>query len=285
MLLLAGGAAYWYFSSARTRLTPEAIVPVPQLPAALPRAPKHIVLIVEENKDFDDIIGNPKAPYLNELARRSAVFTHSFGVAHPSQPNYFALFAGVTDREGDSCDVTDIAANASNLGSELQQAHRTFVGYAEDLPSTGFSGCSSGLYARKHAPWTHFSNIPSSQSRSLNALHSFDTLPTLAMVIPNLDDDMHNGSIARADAWLRTHIDPLIRWGDAHDTLVIITWDESDAPVTNHIPTLMTGAMVRPGRYDTPITHYHVLRTIEAFYGLAPLGGSVTAFPISGIWK
>ncbi|MBU1775992.1 MAG: alkaline phosphatase family protein, partial [Gammaproteobacteria bacterium] len=61
----------------------------------LPR-PDHIVIVIEENKSFAQIIGNEDAPYINELARRGALFTQSYGITHPSQPNYLALFSGST---------------------------------------------------------------------------------------------------------------------------------------------------------------------------------------------
>jgi acid phosphatase len=43
--------------------------------------------------------------------------------------------------------------------------------------------------------------------------------------------------------------------------------------------------MVRPGRYAQRITHYRVLRTIEAAYRLRRDGRAVAVQPITGIWK
>ena len=66
----------------------------------LPPRPSHVIVVVEENKEYRDIAGNTRsAPYLNELIARGASFTRSYGVTHPSQPNYLALFAGVTNLE------------------------------------------------------------------------------------------------------------------------------------------------------------------------------------------
>lgn len=67
----------------------------PAVAQPLPR-PDHIVIVVEENKSFAQIIGNPDAPYINALAMRGALFTQSYGITHPSQPNYLALFSGST---------------------------------------------------------------------------------------------------------------------------------------------------------------------------------------------
>jgi acid phosphatase len=96
---------------------------------------------------------------------------------------------------------------------------------------------------------------------------------------------MHSASIARGDAWLHAHVSPIVDWAMKHDALVIVTWDESDNAIDNHIPTIFIGPMVKPGRYDEPITHYRVLRTIEDLYGLPHAGRSATVPPILGVWS
>ncbi|HEV2376094.1 MAG TPA: alkaline phosphatase family protein, partial [Streptosporangiaceae bacterium] len=63
---------------------------------AVPRF-DHLVVVVMENKNYSDIIGRPdEAPYINSLATGGALFSNSFAVTHPSQPNYLALFSGST---------------------------------------------------------------------------------------------------------------------------------------------------------------------------------------------
>src|SRR3981081_1851585 len=63
---------------------------------AVPRF-DHVVIVVMENKNYDAIIGRPdEAPYLNKLVSGGAVFSNSYGIAHPSQPTYLALFSGST---------------------------------------------------------------------------------------------------------------------------------------------------------------------------------------------
>jgi hypothetical protein len=287
ILAAIGVGVWWYFRwNALTRLTP-----IPPAAAAtigrLPKAPAHVIVIVEENKSYRDIIGNlTQAPYINELARHGALFTHSYAVAHPSQPNYFALFAGVTNTNADTCSVAGVSPNAPNLGGELLRAGFSFGGFAEDMPHNGFTGCTSRDYARKHAPWTHFSDIPPIDSEPL---YDFPTdlsrLPTVAWVIPDVMHDMHSASIARGDRWLKQRMGPVVQWAMRHDGLVIITWDESSGSVPNHIPTIFVGQMVRPGRYPQVISHYRVLRTITSFYHVPPLGSSARTAPITGVWR
>ncbi|MDQ2858534.1 MAG: alkaline phosphatase family protein [Candidatus Eremiobacteraeota bacterium] len=290
VLLMTIAASLWYFRSSHTRLTPVATHATRSLERAigsqrLPKTPRSVVVIVEENKSYRQIVDDPDAaPYLNALARRGALFTHSYGVAHPSQPNYIAMFAGVTNSNGDGCPPRAVSRIAPNLAVEMRDAHRTFRGYAEDLPTTGFRGCSSGRYASKHAPWTFFTNVPREDGVALSTLRSYETLPDLAFVIPNLVHDMHSAGIERGDAWLHEHIDPLITWANGHNTLVVVTWDESSAKFSNHIPTLFVGPMVRPGRYDEPVTHFRLLRTIEDLFGLPHAGRSADVEPILDCW-
>lgn len=282
----AASALGWHFRPSGTRLTalPQQVEAL--VPGVLPRAPAHVVVVIEENKEYSDIIGNVRhAPYLNSLAAHAAVFTRSYGVAHPSQPNYLALFAGVTDENGDGCPPRGFDPAQANLATELAAAHRRFTGYAEDLPAPGFRGCWAGQYGRKHAPWVDFTNVPDSENLPFSAFPRYDRLPDVAFVVPNLLDDMHSAGIDRGDAWLRAHIAPLVDWAMKHDTLVVITWDESDDAVDNHIPTIFAGPMVRPGRYPEPLTHYRVLRTIEQLYGLRYSGRAAGVAPVTDVWK
>jgi len=249
----------------------------------LPR-PAHVVVIVEENKSLAEIVDNGRAPFINSLARRGALFTQSHGVTHPSLPNYLALFAGVTNDNGDGCPATGFSRTAPNLASELLAVHRTFGGYAEGLPAPGSSVCAAGSYARKHAPWVEFTNVSASVQKPFAQFPEYSRLPTVAFVVPDVDDDMHDGSIAAGDDWLVKNLGKLVAWAESHDTLVVLTWDEGyDA--YNTIPTIFFGPMVRPGRYSTPITHYDVLRTLETMYGLSPSGGAAGVMPIRAVWR
>ena len=133
--------------------------------APLPR-PAHTVVIIEENRTLAQIIRGGDAPYLATVARMGALFTNAFGVTHPSQPNYFALFSGLTNRNGDDCPALGVPRDAPNLASELLAATFTFGAYSESLPNAGFTGCWAGTYGQKHAPWVHFTNIPQTSAQT-----------------------------------------------------------------------------------------------------------------------
>ncbi|MBC3841204.1 hypothetical protein GXW82_15560 [Streptacidiphilus sp. 4-A2] len=247
--------------------------------------PAHVVVVMEENHSYSDIIGNTTdAPYINSLAGQGALMTSSYGVTHPSEPNYMALFSGSTDGlTADTCPVS--AGNTANLGSELLAAGDTFKGYSEGLSSTGSTSCTSGEYARKHSPWINFSNVPASDSLPFSSFPTnYSTLPTLSFVIPNLDDDMHDGTIQQADSWLDTNMSAYATWAKANNSLLIVTWDEDDYTENNQVPTIVVGQQVKPGSYDETINHYNLLATLEAMYGLGQVGSSSGLSPITDIW-
>jgi acid phosphatase len=261
----------------------------PSAPAAgagLPH-PAHVVVVIEENHTRDEVIGSAAAPYMTALAKQGAFFTRSYAITHPSLPNYFAIFSGLTNTNEDDCPALGISTTAPNLASELIAARLSFIGYAEGLPEPGSMVCWAGHYARKHAPWVHFKNIPQKTvSLPFTAFpKDYDKLPTVSFVIPDQMNDMHDGTIAQADAWLSKNIAPLVTWAQAHDTLVVLTWDEDDRSGDNKIPTIFIGSMVKSGRYAERITHYSVLRTIEDFYGLPHAGHSGGAAPINDCWR
>ncbi|SDZ25936.1 acid phosphatase [Amycolatopsis xylanica] len=245
----------------------------------------HIVLVMFENKDFKEINNSSKAPYFNKLASQGAKFTKAFGTTHPSQPNYISLFAGST--LGVSSNSCKDLGNKENLATQLASVKKSFVGYAESMPSDGYTGCESGeLYARKHNSWVSFSNVPKSSNKRFSAFPSdFSKLPTVSFVTPDLCSDMHDCGIDTGDKWLKKHLDAYAQWAKTHNSLLIVTFDEDNGSSVNQIFTAFVGAHVKPGSYSTSINHYSVLRTIEAAYGLPGLNEAAKKSPISGVWN
>jgi acid phosphatase len=247
----------------------------------------HVVVVMEENHSYSDIIGDTTdAPYMNSLANTGALLTSSYGVSHPSEPNYMALFGGSTfGLSSDKCPVSE--GTKANLGSELLGAGFTFKGYSEGLPKTGSTVCTSGEYARKHSPWVNYSNVPTTDSLPFTSFPSstnYASLPTVSFVIPNLQDDMHDGTISQADSWLKSKLSAYATWAKSNNSLLIVTWDEDDYTENNQIPTIFYGADVTTGTYDENINHYNVLATLEQMYGLSEVGNSSGATPITDIF-
>ena len=246
--------------------------------------PDHVMVVVFENEDAKNIIGGADAPYLTSLAASGATFSNAHGETHPSQPNYLALFSGSTQGVvDDSCPLT---FTGPNLAAQLQSAGRSFVGYSEDLPTAGYSGCHTARYARKHNPWVDFTDLPASMNQPYSALPAdFADLPTVSFVVPNLCNDMHDCGVAAGDRWARDHLAAYATWAQQHDSLLVVTFDEDNGSSANHIATVLVGSMVKPGTSGQRIDHYSVLRTLEDMYGLPPLGSAAGAAPLTGIWR
>jgi phosphatidylinositol-3-phosphatase len=239
----------------------------------------HIVIVVEENKDFEQILGGRfDAPYMKELAARGAVISRMFGEEHYSQGNYFWLFSGGNqnigffDRVPSAANHPDYPFTASNLAEQLIKTGRSFKGYSESLPAIGSQdefdppNCqgSSCIYGRKHVPWISFANVPngatvetSSNLRFADFPTDYAELPTVSFVIPNLDHDMHNGepaqSIPAGDLWLRENLDGYYRWAKTHNSLLIVTFDEND---DKRRYQGLTNPMVNPGATYPPPDAY-----------------------------
>ncbi len=244
---------------------------------------QHIVVVVEENKDYGDIYGSSAAPYINQLAAHGAYFTHSYAVTHPSQPNYIALFSGSTD--GVTSDTCVQSLPGPSLGAQVLTAGGSFIGYSEDLPTAGYTGCVVNSYYRKHNPWVNFPAIPADSNQPFSAFPTdFNQLPLLSFVVPNVQNDMHDGSVAQGDAWLKTHLSAYAQWAQQNDSLLVITWDEADLGFSNQIMTIFYGAHIKLGAYSEDITHYTVLRTLEQLMGLPPIHEAQNTTYLMDIW-
>jgi len=265
-------------------------------PGALAASPPphydHVVLAIFENKARSQIIGASSAPYLNNLAAQGANFTESFALRQPSQPNYLDLFSGsnhgLEGPTGNDCPQTFASGN---LGHQLIASGRTFVGYAEDLPSAGSPVCNSGGadgYWRKHAPWTNFTNLnQTTVSRPYSAFPTdFTKLPTVSFVVPNQCNDMHNVphcSVSTGDTWARHHLDAYAQWAKTHNSLLIVTWDEDDYspgnlgccdanPGGGHVATIVIANHgPHAVQYGGPANHYSLLQTVQDAFHLGCL--------------
>jgi acid phosphatase len=261
--------------------TPQSIA----LAAAGVPQPDHIVLVMFENKKYSQINGASSAAYFNSLAGQGAKFTQSFGVTHPSQPNYLALFSGSTQGvTNDDCPKN--FTNKANLGKQLIDAGLSFKGYSESMPSNGYTGCDSGTYKRKHNGWVNFNTVPAASNLTYASFPTdYTKLPTVSFVTPNMCNDMHDCSIDTGNGWLKSKLDGYAQWAKSHNSLLIVTFDEDSGSSVNQIFTTFVGQHVKVGSYSTQINHYTILRTIEAAYGLPGIGSAASATPITNVWQ
>ncbi len=191
----------WAAASALLLLSLEV---APAAEKNIPR-PDHVIVVILENHSFDQIMHPDRAPFIYSLGVGGALFVNSFAVAHPSQPNYFALFSGSTQNVSDD---KNHFFDAPTLAGALNAVHLSFSGFTE----TGSP--------REHNPWESFANSRATE-RSLNEFpNDLTRLPTVGFVIPNLDHDMHDGSVREGDTWLRVHLGAYAQWAMTSQQLV-----------------------------------------------------------------
>ena len=269
-------------ATATATLTPA---PTSQVPSF-----EHVVLIVFENKEFGSVIGNPDMPVYNRLANEYTLLTQFYAVRHPSLPNYIALIEG--DTFGITSDCNDCFVNAPSLPDLIEASGRTWKTYQEDMPKPCYVG-SKNPYAQKHNPFVYFDPIRLNSERCTSSVVPFTdlstdiqagTLPNYIFITPNLCNDAHDCSLKVADAWLSNLLDTLLPALDADGQpyLVVLTFDEGQG---NHsccglppeaggrIPVVLISPSVKSAfQDDTPYTHYSLLKTIAASWGLDYLG-------------
>lgn len=263
------------------------------LPAS---GPPHVMLIVLENREYDDVIGATGAPYLNSLAVSAGLATDYHARAHPSLPNYLDLISGST--HGITSDCTGCQVVGDTLVDQLARRGIGWTAYMEGLPGSCFAGAASDGYAKRHNPFAYFPQLGDQ-----GACHQVVPLERLGgdlgagraspflWVSPDLCDDGHEAAcgLRASDRWLSAFLPSVTGSGwYASGGAVIITWDEgtTDAGCCRgagggHVATLVLSAAARPGaRLDSPVSHAGTLRTLETLYGLPLLGEA--ACPCSG---
>ena len=201
---------------------------------------RHVVVVVEENHGYTSVVGNSAMPYLNSLANQYGLATQYYANTHPSIGNYFMMTAGqvITNNDGYSGTVT-----ADNLVRHLLSAGKTWKSYAESLPYAGYIGGDSGAYLKHHNPFAYFSDVRNSDVQKMNLVPfpqfakdmNNGVLPDISFVIPNVNDDAHNGTLQEADKWLKTNIAPLVsNSAFGQDGILIIVFDEASTSDKTH---------------------------------------------------
>lgn len=255
-----------------------------------------MVLVVEENHGYTSVIGNSAMPYLNGLAAQNGLATQYFADTHPSIGNYFMMTAGQIITNNDSFSST---VNSDNIVRHLLAAGKTWKAYEESIPSVGYTGGDTGLYARKHDPLSFFSDVVNSNVQKLNLVPftqfamdmNAGQLPDFSFVTPNLQDDAHDGTLAQADAWLQTNIAPLLANAQFQKNgLLIIVFDEAETTDSTHggghVALVAVGPQVNKGQSATLYQEENLLRTIATYLGIDPnIGAAQNASAMSDLVK
>jgi hypothetical protein len=208
--------------------SPRALA-APDADARVPRY-QHILVIVEENKDYAQVVDPASAPNIAALAAAYGNATNFYAEVHPSEANYVALLGGDTfgihDDDGYFCHAgladpacagaaepgyADHTVRAPSLGDQLAQAGLTWKGYYENLPAPGSGAVvasdpafdngtrKTALYASKHSGFMNFASVQRDPARAdhivgfdaLTADLAADRLPSFGLIVPNQCNEMH----------------------------------------------------------------------------------------------
>ena len=265
----------------------------------------HILIILFENHDYNEVIGNQDMPVFNRLAQQYSLLTNYYAVAHPSLPNYIALIGG--DTFGINSDCADCFVNQPSLPDLIEASGRSWKTYQEDMPGPCHVGFT-GQYDLNHNPFLYFDPIRKDSVRcdrsvvpltdlkqDLNAKQ----LPNYAFIMPDLCHSGHDCSLAEADAWLGNMVSNLQDSSAlGKNYLLFVLFDENSADQSPKNPTccgaggrvaaVVVSPQAKTGFQDTTaLSHYSLLRTILLSWGLPRLGLSEDpgTKPISAVWK
>jgi phospholipase C len=245
----------------------------------------HVLIIVLENEGYANAL---QQDYMKQLLAAGTSFSHYTSLFSPSQPNYLALVGGsnfgVIDNE-------PVDVDGPSIADLLEAKGLTWKQYAQGFPGRCFAQKERGDYVRKHVPFISFKSIRNSPERCANIVSAdaFDArrLPNFALFSPDNRNNGHDTGLGYAGRWLKGFLDPLLNdRAVMQDTLIVVTFDESDSKKDKRIFTVLLGSNVRPGHVsDQALSHYDLLRTIEDNFELGQLGRQdASASAITGIW-
>ena len=278
-----------------------------QTPAAQPTI-RHVIIVMLENRSYDQVVGSPAAPYETGLARECGSATEAFGATHGSAANYLAVSAGQYPSSSiRGCDYYACASNEDNIYQQLDRAGMTWKAYEESMPSA--CGKSSAWpYKIGHNPAIFYTGIGAAECQdrvlpvadlTARAGAFYDdlkdaALPSVAWITPSRINDgekpcVPSCALRSADRWLRNFlalvtVAPGYRDGSI---LVLVTYDEGRGPdnaigedcankaadlarlqPSCHIPLFVVWQYARRSANSTFFTLYSVTRTVENIFGL-----------------
>jgi hypothetical protein len=251
----------------------------------------HVMWIWMENHSYGEIIGSAEAPYINSLARQCGLATNYHNVSHPSLPNYIAAtsglpLAGLRPFRSDCSPSHGCGTSARSVFAQV----RSWKAYEQSMPRH-CDRADAGVYAVRHDPPPYYPTLGSCARDDVGYGRlapdlARGRLAAFSFLTPNLIDDMHDGTIARGDGWLRTNL-PAILDSAAYrmgTTVVIIAWDEGEGGTSSncaanmrdagcHVAAIVVSPSTAPGtRSSTLFNHYSLLATTERLLGVPLLG-------------
>lgn len=247
-----------------------------------------VLVIMDENHGADQVFPNGM-PYLYGLAQRYGEASAWSDVGHPSLPNYLAIFSGSSFNNPQDCNPgPNCTYPGPSVFGQALAAGKTARSYEESMPRPCLTD-NSGNYDVNHNPWAYVPNesqlcqandLP--QGTTANGALASDIrggiLPNVGLVTPNLINDAHNGTLADADAFLRTWMPLLMSGPDwtAGRLAIVVTFDEGEG--SDVVPFVVIAPNLNHVVVTAPLNHYALTRFIDQVAGV-PLLRSAEAVP------
>jgi acid phosphatase len=266
--------------------SPNTSSPDPAAPGGAPS--KLLVVVLENHSAHGAAVGMPG---LAAAAARYGLATASFGLTHPSLPNYLAIAAGSTFGVRDDHVPAAHPLPGPSVFGQVLAAGKVAKTYAEGM----IDNCqvrSSGRYAAKHNPWAYFTS-PTERAGCLRydvpagtptdgMLHddiAAGTLPTFGLLIPDMCNDAHDCSLATADRWLQSWLGTLLTGQDFRSgrLAIVITFDEDDHKANNNILTAVLHPELHGRTVTVRLDHNALSHAVSHLVGAQPLRDAAAA--------
>lgn len=262
----------------------------PCIGAPAPAKWQHVVVIMFENKTYDQVVG--VAPYITSLVNKCGTATNWMDADHKvdgsrdgkynSKPSYATLTNGLSpSAHGMVDDTYETQTKVDNIYNQLNLAGMSFKDYYD----AAAGGCGVRFSGDYHDAIRYYTNIASICDQHDVPLSTFmddvnnGNLPAFSMILPTNKHNMHDNSVASGDAYAQTLLDPLLN-SQAYakgDVAIFFLWDE-DSPIPNVLlaPSIAAGSKfsVTSGN---PVSHFSALRTWEEMLNLPMLGDTSQA--------
>ena len=257
------------------------------------------MIVVEENKSYNQVVGSSSMPFLNSIIQKYAVASNYYANGVDSLPNYFMLTVGQTLTTGAT--YSDVVT-ADNVVRELKTAGKTWKAYAESIPSVGYVGGDVPPYVKVHNPFAYLSDVlnDSTVKQNIVGMDQFTTdltanqLPNYSFIIPDDNSNSHDcppnmatctlaDTLSYSDNWLKQQLQPLMNSPAWANTLLIITYDESDGSTVQgggQVATVVAGPFIKTGyKIATALQHESMLRLSLKALGVTVYPGQAATAP------
>ena len=284
----------------------------------------HVFLIVDENHNYNQIIGNSNAPQINALAGDYGSATRYTGVGDPSLPNYIAMLGGSTFgiSDDDPYFFPGHTINQPNLMSQLEGAGKSWKGYYQGMPYAGYRGYCypakcNGIpdadtqYVAKHNGVPYFQHMQTSaEFAKQNPLSQLTTdltagtVPNFSYIIADECNDMHgappwcvdsgkpgdvddNWLVANGDKFVGNTVNQITSspmWSTGNNAIVV-TFDEGNNANSQIATVVITNHGPRGVSDNNAYNHYNLLASLQAAFGLGCLQNSCTAATMTPLFQ